>query len=62
MEHTPKPLQLKRRGNDDHKLITVRITSTTLEKLDKLAADANRSRNEIINVILDYGVDNITLT
>lgn len=61
MDEKPKQLQIKRRGNDDHKLVTIRITNRTLEKLDKLAADANRSRNEIINVILDYGVDNITL-
>ena len=56
-----KPLKLKRRGEDGSRVITVRIREETLAALDKLAADANYSRNELINLILSHGVENIIL-
>ena len=56
-----KPLKLKRRGEDGSRVITVRIREETLSALDKLAADANYSRNELINLILAHGVENIEL-
>lgn len=56
-----KPLKLKRRGEDGNRVITVRIREETLSALDKLAADANYSRNELINLILAHGVENIVL-
>lgn len=56
-----KPLKLKRRGEDGSRVITVRIREETLAALDKLAADANYSRNELINLILSHGVENIVL-
>lgn len=55
------PLKLKRRGEDGSRVITVRIREETLSALDKLAADANYSRNELINLILAHGVENIVL-
>ena len=54
-----KPLKLKKRGEDGSKVITVRIKEDTLSALDQLAAETNYSRNELINVILKYGVENI---
>lgn len=56
-----KPLTIKRRGEDGNKIITVRIKEDTLAELDKLAAETNYSRNELINVILRHGVDNIII-
>lgn len=56
-----KPLTLKRRGEDGSRVITVRIREETLAALDKLAADANYSRNELINLILSHGLENIEL-
>lgn len=56
-----KPLRLKRRGEDGSRVITVRIREETLTALDKLAAEANYSRNELINLILSHGVENIEL-
>ena len=50
-------LKIKRRGEDGYKLISVRIREDLLEKLDKLAAETNYSRNELINLILRFGVD-----
>ena len=56
-----KPLKIKRRGDDGNRVITVRIRTDTLDALDKLAAQANYSRNELINIILRHGVDTIEI-
>ena len=56
-----EPLKIKRRGEDGNKIITVRIREDTLAALDKLAAETNRSRNELINIILSHGVKNIEI-
>ena len=56
-----EPLIIKKRGEDGNKIITVRILEGTLNKLDDLAVQSNRSRNELINIILAYGVDNVEL-
>ena len=54
-------LKIKKRGEDGNRVITVRILETTLQKLDNLAAETNYSRNELINIILSYGVENIEI-
>lgn len=58
---TNEPLKIKRRGEDGSKIITVRIREDTLSQLDALASDTNISRNELINIILSYGVKNIEI-
>lgn len=55
------PLKIKRRGDDGNRVITVRIREDTLDALDKVAAETNRSRNELINIILSYGVRNLEI-
>ena len=55
------PLIIKKRGEDGNRIITVRIREDTLEELDRLAAESNRSRNELINIILAHGVKNIEI-
>ena len=54
-----EPLKIKRRGEDGNKVITVRIKEETLSALDKIAGENNYSRNELINIMLEYGVKNI---
>lgn len=56
-----EPLKMKKRGEDGNKVITVRIKEDTLSALDKLAAETNYSRNELINIILKHGVENIEI-
>ena len=53
------PLKIKRRGEDGYKITSVRIREEILAKLDQLAAETNRSRNELINTILEYGIENL---
>ena len=55
------PLIIKKRGDDGNRIITVRIREDTLAELDRLAAESNRSRNELINLILAHGVRNIEI-
>ena len=54
-------LVIRKRGEDGYKMISVRIREDTLEKLDRLAAESNHSRNELINLLLSYGVDNVVV-
>lgn len=56
-----EPLKLKRRGEDGNRIISVRIREDTLAELDRLAAELNYSRNELINIILSYGVKNLEI-
>ena len=60
-EFQKEPLKIKRRGEDGYKMITVRIKEDTLAELDKIAAETNYSRNELINTMLGYGVKNIVI-
>lgn len=55
------PLIIKKRGEDGNRVITVRIREETLSALDKLAAETNYSRNELINIILAHGIENIEI-
>ena len=56
-----KPMIIKRRGDDGHRNISVRIQEDTLAEIDRLAAETNRSRNELINLILAHGVKHIEI-
>ena len=40
------------RGEDGNKVISIRIKEELLAQLDALAAQSNRSRNEVINLLL----------
>ena len=56
-----EPLVIKKRGEEGNKIITVRIKEDILKELDRIAGESNYSRNELINIILDYGVHNIEI-
>lgn len=56
-----EPLKIKKRGEDGSRIITVRIRDSTLAELDRIAAETNYSRNELINLILSHGVKNIEI-
>ena len=56
-----EPLVIKRRGEDGSRIITVRLREDTLAELDRIAAESNYSRNELINIILAHGVKTIEI-
>lgn len=45
-------------GEDGYKIFSTRIKDETVERLNKLAEETNRSRNELINILIDYALDN----
>lgn len=56
-----KALKIKKRGEDGNKIISVRIREDILVQLDKIAKESNYSRNELINLILKHGVENLEI-
>ncbi len=49
-----KPLK----GEDGYKTFSIRIKDETVDSLDELAQKTNRSRNELINILLEYAIKN----
>ena len=50
------------KGDDGYKVFSVRVKDEIIEKLDKIAQETNRSRNELINIMLEYGINNCEIT
>ncbi len=46
------------KGEDGYKTFSIRIKEETVVKLDDLSKQTNRSRNELINILLDYAIEN----
>lgn len=46
------------RGDDGYKTFSVRIKDETVNRLDELSKTTNRSRNELINILLNYAIKN----
>ncbi|MBO5354478.1 MAG: ribbon-helix-helix protein, CopG family [Clostridia bacterium] len=47
-----KPLK----GEDGYKTFSIRVKDETVEELERIVTVTNRSRNEIINILLDYAI------
>lgn len=54
-------LKIKKRGEDGNKIISVRIREDILNELDRISRESNYSRNELINLILKYGIENLEI-
>ena len=46
------------KGEDGYKTFSIRIKDETVLALDALSKETNRSRNELINLLLDYAINN----
>lgn len=57
---TPKPPK-KLRGEDGSKVFSIRIKDETVSRLDQIAAQTNRSRNELIGIFLEYALDHCVI-
>ncbi|MDE5885089.1 MAG: ribbon-helix-helix domain-containing protein [Oscillospiraceae bacterium] len=57
-----KKLQITKKsnlkGDDGYKTFSVRIKEETVEKLEEISQQTNRSRNELINIMLEFGIQN----
>ncbi len=56
-----EPLILNKRGENESRIITIRIREDLLSKIDSLANDLNYSRNELIARMIEYGIHNIEI-
>lgn len=56
-----KTITIKRKSDDGHRNVTIRIPEGILKELDRLAGEANCSRNEIVNIILRHGIKNVEI-
>ena len=54
-------IKISRKGDDGYKVISVRVKEGTLNKIDDLAQQSNRSRNELINIILENSIDDVEI-
>ena len=46
-----------RRGDDGYRIVSVRMREEMLLRLDDLSLKTNRSRNELINLLLNAAMD-----
>lgn len=46
------------KGEDGYKTFSIRIKEETVNKLNILSKETNRSRNELINILLEYAIAN----
>ena len=49
--------KVARWGDDGYKVVSVRMKDETIERLDTLSAKTNRSRNELINMLVEAAMD-----
>jgi predicted DNA-binding protein len=45
------------KGEDGYKTFSIRIKDETVDRLTALSKQTNRSRNDLINMLLDYAMD-----
>ena len=48
----------KLKGEDGYKTFSIRIKDETVARLERLSAETGRSRNELINILIDYALEN----
>ena len=46
-----------RKGDDGYKIVSVRMKDEIIEQLDIISQRTNRSRNELINMLLNAAID-----
>lgn len=53
--------KVPRKGDDGYKIVSVRMKEELLEKLESLSGKTNRSRNELINLLLESAIEIVTI-
>lgn len=49
--------KIQRKGDDGYKIVSVRMRDELIARLDELSIRTNRSRNELINLLLNGAID-----
>ena len=50
-------LFIRKKGEDGTKTFSIHIKQETVDRIDELARKTDRSRNELIGMLLDFGLD-----
>ncbi len=50
-------ITIKKRGEDGYRVFSIRIPENIVTRIDQIAAESGRSRNEIIGILLDFAVE-----
>lgn len=61
MEGKKLVIEPKKFKIDSTTIISARIPCELMKKIEFLAKKTNRNRNEIIQILLDYAVDNVVI-
>lgn len=56
----PKRNNIK--GEDGYKVFSIRVKDSTVSELDAISEKTNRSRNELINMMLEFAIKNCEIT
>lgn len=56
-----RKITISKKGDDGYKVISVRIKEKTLETIDNISTQTNRSRNEVINILLENAARDIEI-
>ena len=51
----------ERKGEDGYKIVSVRMKEELVDQLDDLSAKTNRSRNELINLLLREAISIVSV-
>lgn len=51
------PIEKRLKGEDGHKVFSIRIKDATVLRLDELAKESGQSRNELIGRFLDFAME-----
>lgn len=51
----------ERKGEDGYKIVSVRMKEELVDQLDELSGKTNRSRNELINLLLREAISLVSI-
>lgn len=54
-----RPKRVK--GEDGYKTFSIRVREDLVERLDELATQTGRSRNELVNILLEFAAERCTI-
>ncbi len=64
MKESEETLVIRRKqikGEDGYKVFSIRVREETVEKLNELSARTNRSRNELIGLLLEFAIEHCSI-
>ncbi len=57
MEDDRDRITIKKKGDDGYRVFSIRIPEGTAGKINQIARETGRSRNEIIGILLEWASD-----